>query len=147
MGAYTVVHQTPAGTNLTMINITGSASVRIKLYEVIIGSDAVPEDDATEFGIGRTSSVGTGGTALNETPVDPLMVAASGVALGGTFTGQPTWADSLLMIALNQRATFRWMAAPGGELISTASANNGMACRTVNSTDINNQNVTMCWEE
>lgn len=147
MGKYAVQHQTPAGTTLPIINLTGSAAVRLKVADLVIGSDATPADVATEFNVTRTTSVGTGGTTLTEEPLDPLVVAATGAGIGGTFTGAPTKGNSLMMIALNQRATFRWVAAPGYELISTAAANNGIELESVASGGTPNINATIMWEE
>jgi len=147
MGRYAVVHQTPAGTNLPIINVTGSASIRCKIYDLIIGSDANPADVASEFNMIRTTDVGVGGTALTPAPLDPLTVAASGSAKGGTFTTAPTTGAVLLMIALNQRATFRWIAAPGSELITSAAANAGIELLSVGSTATPNINATILWEE
>lgn len=149
MGKYAATHQTPAGTNLTIILLTGSAAIRCKLYELILGSDATPADVATEFIVARTTAVGTGGTALDEVPLDPLTVAATAAAVGGTFSGEPTYTSTanLMNIALNQRATFRWVAAPDGELISIASANNGLGLRSVASGGTPNINSTIAWQE
>jgi hypothetical protein len=113
----------------------------------MVGSDATPADVATEFSVARTSAVGTGGTALTEEPIDPLTVAATGAGTGGTFSGEPTYGNSLMNLALNQRATFRWVAAPGGELISTAASANGIALRSIASGGTPNINSTVYWEE
>lgn len=147
MGKYSISHQTAAGTTLPIMNLTGSAAIRLRLSDIIIGSDATPADIATEFNIVNTSSVGTGGTTLTEAPLDPLTVAATGAGIGGTFTGAPTAGNILLMIALNQRATFRWVAAPGYELISAATAANGLELISVNSGGTPNINATFLWEE
>lgn len=148
MGRYAVTHQTPAGTDLPMINLTGSAAIRCKLYDMIIGSDATPADVATEFVINRTTDAGTGGTALTEQALDPLQVAATGAAIGGTFTTPPADAGGqLMMIALNQRATFRWVAVAGGEMISAATAANGLMLNCTASSGTPNINTTFHWEE
>ena len=81
MARYTVSHQTAAGADLPMINITGTAAVRVNLYDLVIGSDDTPADQANEFVIIRTTDNGTGGSALTESPTDPLTVAATSVAL------------------------------------------------------------------
>jgi hypothetical protein len=36
----------------------------------------------------------------------------------------------LLSLPLNQRASFRWVPAPGSELVTPATASNGLALRT-----------------
>lgn len=149
MAKYSTTHQTAAGSDLGLINLNAGASVRCKLYDVIIGSDATPADQAGEFVINRTTAAGGGGSALAEVPLDPLTVAATVASTGGTFTAQPTDTASteLLMIGLNQRATFRWVAAPGGEFYSTASANNGLFLRSVGHTATPNINAVIMWEE
>lgn len=150
MGLYSVAHQTAAGTDLPIINLTGSAAIRVKLYDLVLGSDAAPADVAGEFVVDRTTGVGTGGTALTENPLDPLTVAATAAAVGGTFTTAPvdTANSNLLMIPLNQRATFRWVAAPGSELISTASASNGLMLNcTGMSSGTPNMNACIFWSE
>ncbi len=44
---------------------------------------------------------------------------------------EPTYTGiALLSIPLNQRATFRWVANPGSELVIPATANNGFGIET-----------------
>lgn len=124
--SYAVTHQTAAGTDLPMINLTGSAAIRCALYEIILGASGTPQDQSGIFVLERTTDAGTGGTTLTEEPLDPLTVAATGAAVGGTFGVVPTDGNELLQIALHQRATFRWVATPGKELISAAASANGL---------------------
>lgn len=149
MSCYSVVHETPVGATLPIINITGSASVRINLYDILIGSDSTPSDVQTDFEVGLTTTVGTGGTALTENKLDPLTVAATGAAIGGTFSGAPTYTanSARLKFGLHQRATFRWVATPGREIRSVAAANEGIELLSVNSGGTPNANVTMHWFE
>lgn len=148
---YAVVHQTAAGTDLPIINLTGSAAIRAKIYDLILGFDAAPADVAAEIVVDRTTDAGTGGTALAENPLDPLTVAATAAAVGGTFTTAPADGATpivLLMIPLNQRATFRWVAAPDGELITTATASNGLMVNcTGMSSGTPNLNCCVHWLE
>lgn len=147
MAKYAVEGQTPAGTNLTIIMLVGGTTVRPVWFDFIIGSDATPADVATEFAISRTTAVGTGGTALTEEPLDPLTVAATGAATQGTFSAEPTYGNRLMNVAVNQRATFRWVASPDGGLITTATASNGIACRSIASGGTPNTNMTIMWQE
>ena len=147
---YSVAHQTAAGTDLPIINLTGSAAVRCNLCHLILGSDPTPADVAGEFVVDRTTDAGTGGTALTENPLDPLTVAATVAGVGGTFSAAPTDTanSNLLMIALNQRATFTWWAREGFELISTATSANGLMLNcTGMSSGTPNMNATMAWFE
>lgn len=150
MGSYSTRHQCAAGSDLPIINLTGSASVRIGLFELILGSDASPADLAGEFVVNRTTDVGTGGTSLPSIPLDPLTVAATGAAKGGTFGVAPTDTASteLLMIPLNQKATFRWAAlADRYRIFSIASANNGLMLNCTGHGGTPNMNAVMMWDE
>jgi hypothetical protein len=147
MARYSTQHQTAAGTNKTVINLVGSAAVRPAWYDFVIGSDASPADVATEFNVTRTTDAGTGGSALAEPPLDPLSVAATGAGTGGTFAAEPSAGPILMNVALNQRATFRWVAAPGSELITVATAANGIMLSSVASGGTPNINATIMWYE
>jgi hypothetical protein len=146
---YGVTHETAAGTDKALINLTGSASVRCYLYDLVIGSDAAPADAGIQCNVNRSTGVGTGGSALTEQKLDPLTVnAATGAAVGGTYTTDPADGNELLAIAFNQRATFRWVAAPQGEIVTTASANNGLMIRSVSSsTGTPNLVTSIYWRE
>jgi hypothetical protein len=64
-------------------------------------------------------------------PLDQADAAAVSVA-GSNFTVNPTLTANLLplSIPLNQRASFRWVAAPGSEIVIPATANNGILTST-----------------
>jgi hypothetical protein len=125
---YVVTHQASIGTPQTVFcNITGSATIRLKLYDLVIGCAATPADAAIEWNVTRTTSVGTGGTTLTEIKLDEFAPTPGGAAVGTSFTGDPTVSDVFLIASVNTRATFRWVAAPGSELITTTAANNGIA--------------------
>ena len=148
--AYSVAHQTAAGTDLGIIALGSDGAVLVKLYDLIIGSDATPADLAGEFVVNRTTTTGVGGTAITPEPVNFNTAASSGTATGGTYTTtEPvdTAATDLLMIGLNQRATFRWVAAPGGELIGPATSGDGFLLRSVAHGGTPNINATMHFME
>lgn len=147
MGRYSASHQTAAGTNLTIVHVMSTAAIRTKISHLIFGSDATPADLAGEFTLALTTSAVSGGTALTEVPLDPLTVAATAVATGGTYAGEFTYTSIALMIPLNQRATFQWWAAPGFEIYGIAGANNGVGLRSVGHGGTPNINATIAWEE
>lgn len=147
MARYSVSHSTAAGTNLTIMELVASTATRGKLYEIIVSSDATPADIATKFRIIRGTVSGTG-SALVEVPLDPADPAAQLSAEGGTFTGQTKTADTTLMeFGLNQRAVFRWVATPGGEIIIPATSDNWVGLECIASGGTPNINVTFFWEE
>ena len=149
MPRYAITHQTAAGADLGIVSLIGSTAVVIKIYDLILGSDATPADQAGEFELNRITTAGVGGTTLTEVKLDPLTAAAVADCRGGTYATEPvdTANTEMLQIGLNQRATFRWVAAPGGELMSTALAVNGLFLRCVAHTATPNINATVHWME
>ena len=104
------------------------------IYEYIIGSDATPADLTTKFVLGRFTAVGTEGSGFTPIAIDPADPAAAG-DYGVAHSAEPTYTANAIVgvVSLNQRATFRWIAAPGCELKAPASANNGIGCYSENS--------------
>ena len=148
--SYSVAHQTAAGTDLGIIAIGGTTAAQVHLYDLLIGSDATPADLAGEFVLNRSTTVGAGGTAITPEPLNIYSPAATCTASGGTYgTTEPvdTANSDLLMIALNQRATFRWVASPGGELVGPIVAADGFFLRSVAHGGTPNINATIhYWE-
>ena len=88
---------------------------RVKLYDMILGSEATPADNAFLYTVGRTTAAAVG-SAVTPSPID--LADAISVALAKeAMTTNGTAGVNLMAIPLNQRATFRWVAAPGSELV------------------------------
>jgi len=148
MGNFYASTQTPAGTNLTIIHLQSAATYRPAVQHIIIGSDATPANLAGEFILAATTAAPTGGTALTETPVDQAVTGVAQVsALGGTFTTEPTYGNTFLMIPLNQQATFQWWANPGFEPKAAVGTANGIGLRSVGHGGTPNINTTIAWAE
>ncbi len=132
MAKYSVVLQRAAAhATQAMGSITapGSGMRRIKLYDVSFGSEATPADTAVLWTLGRCSTAGTAGTNPTPSPLDVADGACVAVA-GQAHSASPTPGVVLMSQALNQRASFRWVAAPGSELVIPATASNGIATLT-----------------
>lgn len=112
------------------VNAPGASQRRIKVYDLMFGSEATPADNAFLWQAQRCTTAGTS-TAVTPQPLDPADAAAVSTS-GENHTVDPTLTAGaiLLSIPLNQRASFRWVAAPGGELVIPATASNGIAFRT-----------------
>ncbi len=150
MARYSGANQTAAGSTLSLLLLTGAATVRPMIYSWTIGSDATPADLAGEFTIQRTTAAGAGGTGSTvETALDSLTVAPTGAITGGTFTSIPTVTASsyLKQISLNQRATYEWNANPGDELICIGTAANGLVVYSVNHGGTPNMTTSVHWIE
>lgn len=111
----------------TLVNVIASTTVRPRIFEYKIGCSAAPADYAGHFRLGRFTAVGTAGTNPTPQALDSSDVAAIATA-GAGHSAEPTYTAgaTLDQVSLNQRATWRWVAAPGYELVCPATANNGI---------------------
>lgn len=100
---------------------------RAKIYDLDFGCSATPADAAFIFILQRCTSAGTG-TASTPNSLDPADTLASTIVTKDTTTVDPTLTAGAFLggFPLNQRASFRWVAAPYGELIIPATASNGI---------------------
>jgi hypothetical protein len=114
----------------TLLYLFASGSTkRGKLGEFNLGTNSAPADNFVEYDISRMTADGTA-TTITPNAADP----GDGAAVSTTkanATAEPTvtansdlWYDSL-----NQRASYRWVARPGKELIFPATANSGLVLR------------------
>lgn len=131
MARYSVDGQDTNTAATSILGITGAATIRPKIYDLILGSDATPADNAAEYVLQRSTAAGTA-TAVTPQALDPLTVAATATA-GEAHSAEPTYTANAILLqwAQNQRATFRWVAAPGGELVVAATAANGIGLQVI----------------
>ena len=124
---YSGVGDQLAAANETIISLEGVTTVRPELYEFLIGASAVAADNAFLLHWERWTTAA--GTRTNFVPIalDPDEVAALATT-AFDHTVEPTYtADSqLYKLPLNQRATYRWVAAPGSALKCPATATTGI---------------------
>jgi hypothetical protein len=124
----------------TQVQLTAAtASLRRGcLVDLRVGPAGAPAatDRGINFDVSRTT--GTLGTGTTATPValNPADAASDTVArINMTIeTAGITAASSMLMLALNQRASQRWIAAPGEELIWPATDLSGIVIRALAAT-------------
>lgn len=125
-GNYSVSGSDTNTASTTILGIVAAATVRPRIYDVVLSSTATPADNAGNYSLKRTTTAGTA-TAVTPQALDSANPAAVTTA-GKAHTAEPTYTagSDVLYISTNQRATFRWVAAPGGELVVPATANNGI---------------------
>lgn len=132
----------------TILGLTSAATVRPKIYDLTLGSDATPADAAAEYVLQRYTAAGTS-TAVTPQALDngdPAALASAGEA----HSAEPTYTANAIMLqfAVNQRATYRWVAVPGGEIVLPATAANGVGLQVISlSGSAYNVNVCMHFEE
>ncbi len=115
----------------TQTELRSATTIRPRVYDLMISSAATPADNAGNYQLQRTTTIGThtAFTAIALDPGDPASLAVFGV----NHSAEPTYtANAILMVvSVNMRATFRWVAAPLGELVLPAAANGvGMLANT-----------------
>lgn len=138
MAKYAVELNRTASTTLEVGSVTVDAVTprRFKIYDMVLGAEATPADTVYLWQVQRCTTQGTA-TGVTPTALDPADAAALfDAAENHTINGTLTAGQILLSIPLNQRATFRWVAAPGGELIAPATASNGMGLLTPTATGL-----------
>ena len=119
---------TPNSTTLPVVNVLATAAVRPTMYDIVVGAGTAVADNSAIFLIQRCSTAGTpAGSTTAPAPIDPGDPASTSTVGYATFTVGPTTGTTLLRWGQNQRATFRWIAAPGKELQSPSTAANGLA--------------------
>lgn len=137
MGAYMIEGNRTADAALAVLGILADATAprRAKMFEFGFGSEATPADNAFLWVLDRgTTGLGTS-TGVTPTPADPSDIASVTDA-GENYTVNPTIGVRLYSQPLNQRASFRWVATPGRELIVAASANASLVARTTTMTAV-----------
>lgn len=111
----------------TVLSVIAATTVRPRVYDIVLSSPSTPNDYSAQFLLQRFSADGTG-TSVTPQPLDfndPASLSTS----KHTYTVEPTLTSGeiLLDLAHNQRATVRWVAQPGGELIIPCLAGDGLA--------------------
>lgn len=122
----------------TIVSLNGVTTTRAKVYDFTIGSDATPADVALQYVAQRFTISGTG-TAVTPRPID-LDAPAALVTAEENHTIEPTYTADLLLwrIAANQRSTYRWVAAPDGELMIPAIADAGIGWTAIHASSVAN---------
>lgn len=104
---------------------------RFQLYDFAIGSDAAPNDNAFLWEIYKRTGTATAGSAPSVSQLDISdTIASTLVANQAPTTNGSGGSTAIFGVPLNQRASFRWVAAPGSELVAPATASNGFAFAT-----------------
>jgi len=142
----------PASTTpITALTIASQSTVhRNIIYDIVIGNVGSPADLVTLHTIARITAASTeaAGTTVTPTPLDFADRAAQSKVLENCGT-EPTYTanQELLEIPLNHRATFRWVAAPGGEIITPATDKFGIGAKAAHASATTEWRVGCMWEE
>jgi len=124
-------------TYITAIELHGANIVRTWVFDITMGCASTAGDNPTTWALSRYTSAAAAVTPYTPLQLDPVNIAsaaiggatATGVNSSSTEPGGMTLATSLLVIPLNQRATFRYVASPGAEFVNTFASGNGLSLR------------------
>lgn len=106
---------------------------RGKFYDLLIGTNGTPADNYMQWDVSRTTTTPTTGTASGINPLDSADASAAALCQINLATTEATItsSSSLFNVGVNQRASYRWVASPGSEMVFPATAANGLAVRTL----------------
>ncbi len=114
----------------SMAEIKGGTSHRLWFHDFMFGASGTPSDSTITYAIIRTSGVAGVGTGVTSEALDPADVASTTTNLEDLSTEPTTAGIELFELAANVRASYRWVAAPKGEIVVAATANLGCAFRS-----------------
>jgi|SRR3990167_1580782 len=115
----------------TLISIVGAESAprRGKIYDLLVGTNGTPADNYMEWIVSRVTVPSTG-TVVTSLPLDAADAAIlAKIVANSTTEGTVTAGSDLFYVGVNQRASYRWVAAPGSELVWPATSCAGFVLR------------------
>jgi len=120
---------TYVGALLGLSCVTTTQVRRFKIYDVLIGTNGTPADNFVEWDISRITAASTT-TVLAAQPLDSADAAAlTNTTVNSSTFGTITSGSNVFYVGVNQRASYRWVAAPGSELVAPATSSNGFQLR------------------
>jgi len=105
----------------TLILETSTAAIKPYIYDFTFGTAGTPSDSVVQITCTRFSATAaTLGTAATPVALDSTDPSSTLTAIN-QLTSEEAAGLVLFQVGLNVRATYRWVAAPGGELVMAAS--------------------------
>jgi hypothetical protein len=120
---YSIDGEDTNNASTTILELRSTTAIRPAIYDMNSGSDSTPADASIEWNLQRTTTVGTS-TGVTPQALDSGDPAATATA-GKAHSAEPTYTANAILhnVAQNQRATYRWVAAPESEIQLPAAAN------------------------
>lgn len=129
-------------------NIFGDGNKRFRVYFFALTCGGTPADNAIQWLVRRSTAVGTEGAGVTPHALDDG--APASLADGAEdHTAEPTYTagSEVFDQIINQRATYTFIAYPGGELVAPASANNGFGWTAIHGSYTGSAQVSAHFEE
>jgi len=119
---------------------------RGKIFDVLIGTNGTPADNYVEWDISRVTTSSTA-TIITPLPLDSADAAATTVVTANSSTMGTISVQNIFYVGVNQRASYRWVAAPGSELVWPATSSNGFQLRARSGGYTGTATGTWMWQE
>jgi hypothetical protein len=124
---------------------------RGKIYDMLLGVSGSPADNYCTYDISRCTTTPSSGTVGTNNPLDSADSSAAAASIVNTSTtaGDPTItsSSSVFYVSVNQRASYRWVAAPGSELVYPATIATGLCLRALNGGGVGTATATIFFNE
>lgn len=132
----------------TALAVLATTLTRGRIYDILFSLGAAPADTVIQWLVRRFTAAGTEGSGVVPVALDSDAPAAQLDGAEG-HTVEPTYtaATELFDEDLNQRGTFRWVAAPGGEFVVPAVASSGIGITPISAVYTGIARVTTHWDE
>lgn len=141
--------QNLASASITALTVASNATTanRNRISEYMVADQGAPADNVVVHTLQRCTALGTN-TLVTATKLDPADRVAQALC-GENHTAAPTYtaSEELAEFGLNTRATFRWVAAPGYEIVTPATAANGVGWSALHASATTLFGVQAYWEE
>ncbi len=111
------------------VSSAGAGNI-VSVYEIMMSASGALADESIKWEAQRMTAAGTS-TSVTPAPLNFGLNVTAEAAAGENHTVEPTYAtESIIVLGLHVRSVYRWVASPGGELISTNSAGSGFGVTT-----------------
>jgi hypothetical protein len=117
-------NSTTAGAGSTVANTFR----RGKWYDILVGTNGSPADNFMEFEVARVTTQSTA-TNFAAPPLDSADQGHITSVVANSSSFGTVSVPNLWYIGMNQRASYRWVCAPGSELVWPTTTSNGLILR------------------
>jgi hypothetical protein len=127
---------------------------RAKIYDLLVGTVGTPADNSMYWSVQRATAGSTPAyagyassinTALDQADATTKMAVITNSSIETSFTYTAT--NYPWYVGVNQRASYRWVAAPGSEIVLAATSSAGAGLRVRSPAYTGNASGTVFWSE
>ena len=158
-GFQTMIASATAPDTAASLTVNASTAHRIWLEEIFLANVGTPDDQLVIYYVGQVTAPGSA-TAVTPTLLSDAAGQAARSVFNSNHTVEPTYVNTiagvgvttpgdgdLLRVPLNTRASYRWIAAPGGRFIAPATTTDGFGVVGAHASINTEYMVGMTWEE